>query len=198
MRKQVFGRHLQRDTNERKALFKGLASQLVMHEHIETTEAKAKAVKGMIEKLVTKAKTKEGAHRLSLLQPYLYQPAVIKMIEDIAPRFVERPGGYIRIVKIGQRFSDNSDMVFMEWVEKSKGIVRIPKSTKTEKVTKKVKKEALKSESEKIEKVKATKAKKTVEKTEKKVAKAPATPKGTTSAEGRKAAVKKTVKKETK
>ncbi len=184
MRKQVFGRHLQRDTNERKALFKGLASQLVMHEHIETTEAKAKAVKGLIEKLVTKAKTKEGAHRLSLLQPYLYQPAIIKMIEDIAPRFVERPGGYIRIVKVGQRFSDNSDMVFMEWVEKSKGIVKTsPK--KTEKVAKTVKKEKVKAELATPEK---TKGKKTSAKTEKKVAKAPA----------KKTVAKKTTKKETK
>jgi large subunit ribosomal protein L17 len=118
MKKKVFGRQLKRDTNERKALFKGLASSLVMHESIQTTEEKAKAIRSHVEKLVTKAKTKDGVRATSLLMPYLSAPAVKKMIQDLAPRFATRPGGYTRIVRLGNRFSDNASVVMMEWVEK--------------------------------------------------------------------------------
>lgn len=118
MRKQVFGRHLKRDTHERKALFRGLASSLIIHEKIVTTEAKAKSIRGHVEKLVTKALKADPKHAISLLQPYLNAQAVKKMMEDVAPRFATRPGGYTRMTKIGQRFNDNADMVRMEWVEK--------------------------------------------------------------------------------
>ncbi len=146
MRKKVFGRQLKRDINERKALFKGLASSFVEFEQIETTEEKAKSVKGYIEKLVTKAKKNQGPHLQSLLQPYLNQKAVVKMINEIAPRFMNRPGGYIRIIKTRQRFSDNAKMVMMEWVEKNtptqkiKIETSIKEHTQEPKETKKVKK----------------------------------------------------------
>lgn len=119
MRKQVFGRQFKRDTNERKALFKGLASALVMHERIETTEEKAKAIKGHVEKLVTKAKKNESAHAKALLEAYLTHDALQKMLTDIAPRFVDRPGGYTRLIKLGTRFSDNASMAILEFVEKA-------------------------------------------------------------------------------
>lgn len=119
MKKQVFGRQLKRDTNERKALFKGLVSSLTMYERIETTEEKAKSIKGHVEKLVTKAKKNDSEHARRLLQAYLTHEALQKMLTDIAPRFVDRPGGYTRILKIGNRFNDNASMVIMEWVEKS-------------------------------------------------------------------------------
>lgn len=119
MRKQVFGRHLKRDTNERKALFKGLASSLVLHERIETTEEKAKSIKGFVEKMVTRANKENGAQARLILGAYLTNDALAKMFSDIAPRFVNRPGGYTRIVKIGNRFSDDASMVIMEWVEKN-------------------------------------------------------------------------------
>lgn len=116
MRKQVFGRHFKRDTNERKALFKSLSSALVMHERIETTEEKAKAIKGSIEKMVTKAKKRDESMAVRLLSGDLNAPAVKKMITSIAPRFAERNGGYTRIIKKGNRFNDNASMVFIEWV----------------------------------------------------------------------------------
>lgn len=116
MRKRVFGRQLKRDINERKALFKGLASSLVIHERIQTTEAKAKAVKGYIEKLVTKAKKYEKTQAQRFLQAHLTHEALKKLIDEIAPRFVNRPGGYTRILKMGNRFSDNASMVILEWV----------------------------------------------------------------------------------
>ncbi len=118
MKKQIFGRQLKRDTNERKALFKGLVSSLTMYERIETTEEKAKAIRSHVEKLVTKAKTNDTNHARTLLQAYLTNEALQKMLTDIAPRNASRPGGYTRILKIGNRFSDNASMVIMEWVEK--------------------------------------------------------------------------------
>lgn len=123
MRKRVFGRQLKRDTNERKALFRGLATSLVLHESIKTTEEKAKAVKSYIEKLVTKAKKNNSVHAEKLLQQHLPSTAIKKLINEIAPRFKTRPGGYTRIIKIGQRLSDNAPMVILEWVEK-KGVVK--------------------------------------------------------------------------
>lgn len=129
MRKNIFGRQLKRDTNERKALFKNLATSLVLLERIETTEQKAKAMKAHVDKLVTKAK-KGGAQAERLLQPYMHSDAVKKMLSDIAPRFQERQGGYTRILKIGNRFSDNAQVVMMEWVVKKAIVADAPAAKK--------------------------------------------------------------------
>lgn len=115
MRKRVFGRHLKRDTNERKALFKNLMTELILREKITTTQEKAKAIRGQIEKLITKAKRK-GQQAEHLLQPYVSAEAVKKLITDIGPRFVEKPGGYVRLIKLGNRFYDNASMVVIELV----------------------------------------------------------------------------------
>lgn len=117
MRKNVFGRQFKRDANERKALFKGLMSSLVLSERIKTTEEKAKAIRPQVEKLVTKAK-KGGTHVEALLSPHLTKEAMQKMVADIAPRFTNRPGGYTRIVHIRRRFNDDASVVLIEWVEK--------------------------------------------------------------------------------
>lgn len=122
MKKNIYGRQFKRDINERKSLFKGLMTSLVMHDRIQTTEEKAKAIRGSIEKLVTKAKTK-GLKATPLLLPYLHKDAVTKMISDIAPRFTNRAGGYTRIMKLGKRFGDDATVVFIEWVEKGKMLV---------------------------------------------------------------------------
>src|ERR1700734_2768746 len=102
MRKHVFGRHLKRDANERKALFKNLLTCLVMEERITTTPAKAKAIKGAADKLVTKAK-KGGPDVLRSLSPDVRYDAVTKLVNTIAPRFTDRQGGYTRIIKVGRR-----------------------------------------------------------------------------------------------
>lgn len=117
MRKNVFGRQLSRDKNERQALFKNLMSSLVLDEKIKTTEAKAKAIKGEVDKLVTKAR-KESRLARKLLGNHLNPKALEKMISDIAPRFTGRNGGYTRMVKLGKRFGDDASVVMMEWVEK--------------------------------------------------------------------------------
>lgn len=117
MKKNVFGRKLKRDTNERKALFKGLMSSLVLEERIKTTEEKAKSIKGQIEKLVTKVKKNNKI--AAKLGQYLTDGAMKKMAVDIAPRFLARNGGYTRIIHMDNRFSDNASMVIMEWVEQA-------------------------------------------------------------------------------
>lgn len=134
MRKNVFGRQLKRDKNERKALFKSLMSALVLKERIKTTEEKAKAIRGQVEKLVTKAK-KKGEAASSLLSSHLLPVAVEKMIKNVAPRFQNRPGGYTRIVKLGRRFGDNARMVLMEWVEPSEFKVQSSKLKIVETIT---------------------------------------------------------------
>lgn len=114
----MYGRKFKRDINERKALFNGLILSLVMHESIQTTEEKAKAIKGDFEKLITKAK-KGGGNAARLLQPHLTAVAAKKMIDVIAPLFATRQGGYTRIIRIGRRFNDDAQMVMLELVEKS-------------------------------------------------------------------------------
>src|SRR6266568_2664854 len=143
MKKQVFGRHLKRDANERKALFKNLLTSLVMEERITTTEAKAKAIKGAADKLVTKAK-KGGPDALRSLAPDVRYDAVVKLVNTIAPRFADRPGGYTRIIKIGRRVADNAPQVVMEWVVRGEAAaVKSEKSKMKEKKT--VKKTAVKA-----------------------------------------------------
>ncbi|MDP2649560.1 MAG: 50S ribosomal protein L17 [bacterium] len=117
MRKKVFGRRLKRNKDQRKALFKSLMSALVLEERIKTTEQKAKSIKGQIEKLVTKVKTR-GENAQNFLNKYLSSNALDKFVKDVTPRFSERNGGYTRIVRIGKRF-DSSSMVFLEWTEEA-------------------------------------------------------------------------------
>jgi large subunit ribosomal protein L17 len=118
MKKGIFGRKFKRDVNERKALFKGLMSSLVLNEKIETTESKAKAIKAELDKLVTRAK-KDGVLARKLLSPSLSPLAMEKMIKDIAPRFAQRHGGYTKTVRLGKRFGDDTSMVLIEWTEVS-------------------------------------------------------------------------------
>ncbi|HSW88967.1 MAG TPA: 50S ribosomal protein L17 [Candidatus Saccharimonadales bacterium] len=133
MRKRVFGRHLKRDTNERKALFKNLMTELILRERITTTEEKAKSVRGKVEKLITKAK-KKGPQSEYLLQPYLSADAVKKMIADVSVRFADRPGGYTRIIKLGNRFNDNASMAVIELVDRKEEVVNtFVKSNKDQK-----------------------------------------------------------------
>ncbi len=116
MRKNVFGKKFKRDTNERKSLFKGLLSELVLHNRIQTTEQKAKAIKSEADKLVTKVK-KNSQHARGLLRADLIESAVVKMVDEIAPRFANRQGGYTRVIKLGRRFNDDASMAILEWTE---------------------------------------------------------------------------------
>ena len=118
MRHRRAGKKLGRDSAHRKALLANLCVEVIDHERIKTTEAKAKAVKPELEKLITLAK-KGDLHARRQAISTLQHPdkgVIYKLFEEIAPRYAERPGGYTRIVKLGPRRSDSAEMVFLELV----------------------------------------------------------------------------------
>ncbi len=124
MRHRVAGRRLSRGKDEREALRRNLIKQLFEHDRIRTTHAKAHAVRGQAERLITLAKRGNAAgdqkmvHARRLAAARLSDPvAVKKLFDDIAPRFQNRPGGYTRIVKLGPRMSDSAEMVLLELIE---------------------------------------------------------------------------------
>ena len=108
---------LSRDSAHRRALLRNLCREVIEHERIKTSQAKAKAVKPKVEKLITLAKRGDlHARRLALSELSQDKFLVHKLFEEIAPRYAERPGGYTRIVKLGPRRSDSTEMVFLELV----------------------------------------------------------------------------------
>jgi large subunit ribosomal protein L17 len=117
MRHQKQRNKLSRDTAHRKALFMNLSRQVVQHERIKTTEAKAKAVKPEVEKLITLAKRGDlHARRQALAALGQDKFVVYKLFEEVAPRYADRNGGYTRILKLGPRKSDSTEMVYLELV----------------------------------------------------------------------------------
>jgi large subunit ribosomal protein L17 len=108
---------LSRDASHRRALMRNLSRDLIEHERIKTSQAKAKAVKPEVEKLITLAKRGDlHARRQALATLGQDKFLVHKLFEEVAPRYSERPGGYTRIVKLGPRRSDATEMVFLEFV----------------------------------------------------------------------------------
>jgi large subunit ribosomal protein L17 len=117
MRHQKNRHKLSRDSAHRKALLMNLSKELIEHERIETTEAKAKAVKPEVEKLITLARRGDlHARRQALSALGQDKFTVYKLFEEIAPRYSERPGGYTRILKLGPRKSDSTEMALLELV----------------------------------------------------------------------------------
>lgn len=115
MKKLIRGRKLHREPGQRKALLKTLANSLIQKERITTTEAKAKELSPFIEKKITKAKKGDITARRYLAR-FFNDGTVKKMVDEIAPRYKERNGGYTRVVKIGARKSDSSKMAIIELV----------------------------------------------------------------------------------
>jgi len=108
---------LSRDSAHRRALLKNLCKEVIEHERIKTTEAKAKAVKPEVEKLITLAKRGDlHARRQALSTLGQDKFAVHKLFEEVAPRYAGRAGGYTRILKLGPRRSDSTEMVYIELV----------------------------------------------------------------------------------
>src|SRR5918997_5817108 len=117
MRHRQDRRKLSRSASHRKALFMNLAREVLDHERIKTTEAKAKAVKPEVEKLITLGKRGDlHARRQAMARLGQDKFVVYKLFEEIAPRYAERNGGYTRILKLGPRRSDSTEMVFLELV----------------------------------------------------------------------------------
>jgi len=108
---------LSRSASHRKLLLRNLCKELIDHERIRTTEAKAKAVKPEVEKLITLGKRGDlHARRRALSALGQDKFTVYKLFEEVAPRYADRPGGYTRILKLGPRRSDASEMVYLELV----------------------------------------------------------------------------------
>lgn len=117
MRHQKKTVKLGRKEGHRKSMLANLACSLIEHSRIQTTLAKAKAVKPMAEKMVTLGK-KKTLHARRTALAVLRQADIVKILfDDIAPRAADRKGGYTRIIKLGQRQSDASEMCFIEWVD---------------------------------------------------------------------------------
>ena len=117
MRHQRKRHKLSRSASHRKALLRNLCKEVIDHERIKTTEAKAKAVKPEVEKLITLAKRGDlHARRQALSALGQDKFVVYKLFEEVGPRYSERPGGYTRILKLGPRRSDATEMVLLELV----------------------------------------------------------------------------------
>jgi large subunit ribosomal protein L17 len=116
VRHKVLSRRFDRPTDQRLALFRGLVTDLLKHEQIKTTEAKAKAVRGLAEKMITLGKSGSLANRRRVLG-YVYDKDVAgKVFDELAERYSDRPGGDTRIIKLGPRLGDGAPQVILELV----------------------------------------------------------------------------------
>lgn len=122
MRHRVAGHRLKRSSGHRRALFRNLITELFRHRRIKTTEAKAKAVRAEAEKLISVAKRSldkdnDVHERRQVLRTITDKEVVQELFETIAPEYVDRPGGYTRIIKLGPRQGDAAPMAILELVE---------------------------------------------------------------------------------
>jgi len=109
--------HLGRKTAHRKAMLANMACSLIEHKRINTTVAKAKAVRQFVEPLITKSKS-DTTHNRRIVFSYLRQKeAVTELFREVATKIADRPGGYVRIIKLGNRLGDNADMAMVELVD---------------------------------------------------------------------------------
>jgi len=150
MRKRVKKKTLHRDMAHRKSLLKTLSTQLIIHEQITTTQAKAKFLRPHVEKLITKAKKGNDFNNVKYMKKMLTTAdAIEKMLADVGPRNKKRPGGYTRIIKVGNRQGDNAPMAKIELVEKS--TKKKPAKVTKKKEVKPDEKTEVKSGKEKVE-----------------------------------------------
>jgi len=117
MRHRKAGRKFGRNPSQRQALLRQLAISMIQHERLTTTEAKAKTLRPIVEKLVTIAREDSQHHRSLVMSKINNSPATAKLFEVIAPRFEEAPGGYTRISKLGIRHGDAAPMALIEFIE---------------------------------------------------------------------------------
>jgi large subunit ribosomal protein L17 len=118
MRHRHSGRQLNRNSSHRKAMFRNMTVSLVEHELIKTTLPKAKELRRVIEPLITLAKQDSVANRRLAFSRTRSKEAVGKLFNELGPRYAERPGGYVRILKCGYRTGDNAPMAFVELVDR--------------------------------------------------------------------------------
>ena len=116
MRHLKSGRQLNRNSSHRKAMFRNMANSLFEHEIIKTTVPKAKELRRVAEPLITLAKSDSVAHRRLAFDRLRDKASVGKLFTELGPRYVERPGGYLRIMKCGYRSGDKAPMAYVELV----------------------------------------------------------------------------------
>ena len=114
MRHRKKGRSLSRTSSHRKAMLRNMATSLLVHERIQTTEAKAKELRPVVEKLITLGRVDDVHSRRRARRMIEDRAALQKLFDDIGPRFRERPGGYTRILKLGSRKGDGADVAIIE------------------------------------------------------------------------------------
>lgn len=117
MRHRKSGRKLGRNSSHRKAMFRNMATSLVRHEMIKTTVPKAKELRRVVEPLITLAKVDGVANRRLAFNRLRDKEAVGKLFSDLGPRFKDRPGGYLRILKTGPRPGDAAPMAIVQLVD---------------------------------------------------------------------------------
>jgi large subunit ribosomal protein L17 len=164
--------HLGRTSSHRKAMLANMATSLILHKRIATTTAKAKALRTFVEPLITKSKV-DSTHSRRVVFGYLKdKTAVAELFREVSPKIGERPGGYTRILKTGNRIGDNADMCILELVDYNEamlgGEAAKTKTTRRRRAPKKKEEEATEAKAPKAVKAKAEKKEKpnsTVEKT---------------------------------
>jgi len=117
MKHRRVGKTLDRNSTARRALLRGLATSVILYEHCNTTLAKAKAVRPLVERLITKGKVKTLNSRRQLNAVLMSENAVNKILEELGPRYATRPGGYTRIIKLGTRQGDGAEIAQIQLVK---------------------------------------------------------------------------------
>ena len=123
MRHRKSGRQLNRNSSHRKAMFRNMTASLIEHELIKTTVPKAKELRRVAEPLITRAKVDSVSNRRIAFSRIRDKDAVAKLFNDLGPRYTERPGGYIRILKCGLRAGDKAPMAYVELVDRPLPVV---------------------------------------------------------------------------
>ena len=118
MRHRHSGRQLNRNSSHREAMFRNMANSLFRHELIKTTVPKAKELRRVAEPLITLAKTDSVAHRRQAFDRLRDRDVVTKLFNELGPRYADRPGGYLRILKCGYRAGDSAPMAYVELVDR--------------------------------------------------------------------------------
>ena len=140
------GKKLNRNTHQRRALFKSLIQALILHEELQTTESKAKAVRRLVDKLITKAKAGTLHARRQIMAFLPDKKAANKLVDEIAPRFKKRASGFTKLIRLGKRKGDNAMVVKMELVEKKpKNASRAGQNDSSERKDKKKRKGKIKT-----------------------------------------------------
>ena len=178
--------HLSRKSAHRKAMLANMACSLIEHKRLKTTLAKAKALRAYIEPLITKSKI-DTTHSRRIVFSYLKQKeAITELFSGIATKVADRPGGYVRILKLGNRLGDNADTCIIELVDFNENLLTVakPKKTRRRKSTKKTAPKAEDSIEAKEEDVSVVEDATVVDEVKEETPKAEETPKQDSSAEG--------------